>query len=105
MTGCWLRGFGKCLGGLDRHHWIARGHFRGNKAAQKYIKQHEEYFIVPLCAGHNTGRIADNRKWRCEILRILIVLHGEDFMRELIDGIPSKVRHYELTFDGILGGG
>lgn len=91
---------GNCGGRIEWHHIINRSKVRGNKKARKYIDH--RHLRAWVCTVHNVGRDADSPEVRKYLLYGRGLLHGEAYMRDLVNNIPWKVVHHELTWDGIM---
>ena len=101
MISCPLCGYKVvCAGRPHKHHMINKSKLRGNKAARHYVEvKHPDVFLVEICANHNVSRWADTREAASILLRYKVKLLGEDYVREIWDGIPWKVPRPELRFD------
>ncbi len=101
---CELAGYRiTCAGGIQNHHLISRGALQKAKAAKKYCeKEHPEIFIRKICAAHNTSRVADTKWARRVLLRQSKELFGIEYVKDVIDNIPFKVRRPEMSYKGIM---
>lgn len=101
---CELAGYRiDCAGGIQNHHLINRSALQKAKAAKKYCeKEHPEIFIRKICAAHNTTRIADARWARRILLRQSTELFGSEYVTEVVDAVPWKVKRPELSYRGIM---
>jgi len=104
MAECELEGFNdvKCGGRIHRHHLINRGKLRGNTSARIYCEQHGEIFWCDVCEYHNVMRWADTKQARRILLKKKVEIFGTEYCKEVIDGIPWKVKPPELSFQGIM---
>jgi len=102
--GCALAGFDdhECGGRLHLHHIINRGKFRGNTPARIYCEELPRIFLIEVCEWHNVMRWADSKQARKYLFLLKIKEYGEDKVRIAIDGIPWKIPHHELGFQGIM---
>ena len=94
---CWLIELGNCAGPIEHHHIINRSKTRGNKKARKYLDK----FVAPVCHYHNVSRIADTKRAQKILIRKLEQTGVN--VRQIINGIPWKVKHKELSYEGIMG--
>ena len=103
---CALRGFAgvACGEPVDWHHVIGRGMARGNRAVRARLECAPDELMAPVCATHNRQRWADSREAR----RILLLANAEYFgierVRRAVEGLPWKVRRFEMTWEGLTGG-
>lgn len=107
---CELWGFGanvlgkviKCSNALDRHHLINRSKFKRGSAVDKYIEKHPEIFFSDVCGVHNCDRWADTPVARRILLKRKVDTWGIEYVKSVINGMPWKVAHPELSYKGIM---
>ena len=103
MPECPLEGwYGvKCTRDFDNHHIMNRGKL--TKKQIKYVERLPDIFMIKVCSNHNRERWADTPEARTHLFKLKIDEHGEEAVREAINGIPWKVVPYEFTFMAIIG--
>ena len=103
MKECELEGFNdvECGGRIHRHHLINKAKL---KPSQKiYCEQeHPEIFFCDVCEFHNVMRWADTKQARRILLKKKVEIFGMEYVKEVVDNIPWKVKHPELSFKGIM---
>jgi len=102
---CWLYGFEdvECGGKIDNHHLLNRAKLPKDSRVRLYCEQEfSNIFLVPVCSFHNSLKWADTKKARRLLVKKLSKLYGIEYVRDVIDGIPWKVKHHELTYKGIM---
>ena len=103
---CWLAGHGKCGGGIDRHHVLNRGKFRGVKKT-KAFRNSLNLLWVPVCNAHNAYTKQADCTWARKILlEKLIDEYDLEYVEWAVDQVLSKVKvrsnYSELEVDAIL---
>lgn len=108
---CELRNYGttvsgkklKCSNNLQNHHLINRGKYSKNKRVKKYIDDNPQIFLTKVCDVHNAQtKLADSKAARKILLRRKVELFGLPYTRTMVNGIPWKVPHHELSYAGIM---
>mgnify|MGYP001614994951 CR=1 FL=1 len=95
---CWLFHYGGCRGHITAQHLISRGRTIKSPEARAAC----EWLLVPVCYGHNIGRMADAGWARRVLAKRLAEVVGEDWLRAYVDAIPWKVPRPELSWKGIM---
>jgi hypothetical protein len=107
MMGCFLSGFPHDCGGprLHGHHILGRA--VGCAKAQDYIRDNAHFFIQPVCANSNVGRIADTHKARAFMFRKLENLRGREYVDDMLRDLRAcyKADRPEFTLEAIYAAG
>jgi hypothetical protein len=100
---CALQGFlVKCDGPLTGQHILNKSKARGNEEVRAILVACPDEVMAQVCYHHNTSRFADAPYARRILLLQKIYLYGWAHMKAFFDDLPWKVRHPELTLEGML---
>jgi len=88
---CRLRGYRvECCGKIDRHHLIDKSKLRGCKAAQKYVKANEAFFLVSVCNTHNAQtKLADTKAAQGTMWRQQVKDWGPEYCEDMLEGLRA----------------
>lgn len=89
---CWLKGYGKCGGGIDRHHLLSKGKFIGVKK-NKAFRDALALLLVPVCNAHNAYTKQADCGWaRRLLMEKFIDEHDLEYVERAVDQVLSKVK-------------
>jgi hypothetical protein len=101
---CALSGYKvACSGPATRQHILNKSKARGNEEVRAILVACPEEIMAWVCAAHNVDRWADEKDAQRILLLQNVYRFGWRRMKDFFDGLPWKVRHPELTLEGILG--
>ena len=102
---CALQGYRiGCRGRLTLHHLISHGDAQGNDAIEALLQCNPPELTDFVCEAHHTHeRWADTKEAQRLLWRRKAKEFGEAWMRYVVDGLPWKVRHHELTWKALAG--
>lgn len=101
---CALAGYRvECAGPLTGQHILNKSKARGNAEVRAILARCPEEVMAEVCAAHNVDRWADQKDAQRILLLQNIYRFGWRRMKDFFDGLPWKVRHQDLTLEGILG--
>ena len=95
---CWLAGYGKCRGRTTAQHLISKGRTVKSPEAREACK----WLLVPVCWGHNVGKLADAGWARRILAQRLSCVTGAEWLEFYIDAIPWRKPHPELSYEAIM---
>ena len=98
---CALFAQSPCEGWPELHHWMSYGMVRGNERIKKLLKQNPPELTASLCKTHH-DLLGRNKNVRKVIIRQKIKVYGYPWMEYVVDNLPWKVRHHNLTLKGLL---
>ena len=104
---CTLQGFRVgCGQKIDGHHLIPKSFLRGCRRAQKYVKEHWDFFGIPMCNVHNAQtKLADVKAAQPILWREQIRVWGRPKCEAMLAGLRTcyKVEPMELRLEALLG--
>lgn len=99
---CALQGYKiACRDRLERHHIVSFGVARGNKAVKAILKTNPPELTIHLCQRHHQ-RFGRSRAIRRKLLQMKIDEYGYEWMAHIIDSLPWRVPHPNLTLKGLM---
>lgn len=100
---CTLSGYRvPCNGPITGQHILNKSKARGNEEVRAILVQCPEEIMASVCLAHNMERWADQKDAQRILLLQNIYRFGWQRMKDFFDGLPWKVRHHDLTLEGIL---
>ena len=95
-----------CGDKMDRHHLIDKSKLRGCKAAQKFVKANEPFFIVSICNVHNAQtKLADVKEAQAYLWAEHVKTWGREYCEDMLEQLRAcyKVPPPELRLEALLG--